>query len=73
MRDNGTGIDPSQAAGLFQMFKRLHPRAAYGGGHGMGLAIIRKLVEQHGGVVWVEGVLGEGATFWFTLTPPARA
>ena len=73
VRDNGIGIDPSQAAGLFQMFKRLHPRAAYGGGHGMGLAIIRKLVEQHGGVVWVEGVLGEGATFWFTLTPPARA
>ena len=71
VRDNGIGLDPTQAGTLFQMFKRLHPRAAYGGGNGLGLAIVRKLVEQHGGVAWAEGALGEGSTFWFTLTPPA--
>ena len=70
VRDNGIGLREGQADSIFQMFKRLHPREAYGGGHGMGLAIVRKLVEQHGGAVWAEGALGEGATFWFTLTSP---
>ena len=79
VRDNGIGLRRGQAASLFQMFKRLHPREAYGGGNGMGLAIVKKLVEQHGGTVWVEGAPGDGATFWFTLAlppdgapPPAR-
>ena len=70
VRDNGIGLRPGQSASLFQMFKRLHPRDAYGGGNGMGLAIVKKLVEQHGGQVWAEGAPGDGATFWFTLTPP---
>ena len=69
VRDNGIGLREGQAAGLFQMFKRLHPREAYGGGNGMGLAIVKKLVEQHGGTVWAEGAPGEGSTFWFTLAP----
>ena len=70
VRDNGIGLREGQAEAVFQMFKRFHARTAYGGGHGLGLAIVKKLVEHHGGRVWAEGAPGEGATFWFTLSPP---
>lgn len=73
VRDNGIGLDPRRTPQLFQMFKRLHPRDAYGGGNGLGLAIVRKLVEQHGGTVWAEGAPGEGAAFYLTLSPPLDA
>jgi len=49
------------------MFKRLHGRDAYGGGVGAGLTIVQKLVQRHGGRVWVESTLGAGSTFYFTL------
>jgi PAS domain S-box-containing protein len=67
VRDNGIGIPPQHQREIFEMFKRLHARDAYGGGAGAGLAIVRRIVESHGGRIWVESAPGEGATFWFTL------
>jgi signal transduction histidine kinase len=49
------------------MFKRLHPRDSFGGGSGAGLTIVKKLVEQHFGRIWIESVHGQGTTFFFTL------
>jgi len=49
------------------MFRRLHGRDDYGGGTGTGLTIVKKLVERHGGEVWVQSVPGQGTTFYFTL------
>jgi len=67
VRDNGIGIDPKHHEQVFELFKRLHGRDAYGGGTGAGLAITRKLIERHGGSVWVESIPEQGATFYFTL------
>lgn len=65
VRDNGPGFEPACAADLFQPFRRLHGREVEG--HGIGLTIVRRIVERHGGRVWAEGRPGQGASFFFSL------
>ena len=69
--DNGIGIDPQHHGRVFELFKRLHPRDDFGGGSGAGLTIVRRLIDQHGGLVWLESRPVEGTTFYFTLGTPS--
>jgi PAS domain S-box-containing protein len=65
VRDNGLGLTEPERSRLFRAFQRFHPEAARG--EGMGLAIVRRIVERHNGRVWVESEAGEGTTFFVTL------
>jgi len=65
VRDNGIGIDPKHRDRIFGVFKRIHNEAYPGAG--MGLAIAKRTIESHGGRIWVESSLGQGATFFFAL------
>lgn len=66
--DNGIGIRERHLENIFRIFKRLHAQNKYGGGTGAGLTIARKIVERHGGEIWVQSVYGEGSVFYFTLS-----
>ena len=68
VKDNGIGIDPQYTARIFQMFQRLHGRDQYEGS-GIGLTIVKRIVERHRGRIWLESQLGQGATFHFTMLP----
>ncbi|MET8603137.1 ATP-binding protein [Streptomyces rubiginosohelvolus] len=82
VRDNGIGIPAGQQADVLQLFRRLHRRDERGGGSGVGLAVVKRIVERHGGRLWLESPAaapdadcggGPGTAVWFTLEEPPEA
>jgi signal transduction histidine kinase len=71
VRDNGIGVAAQFQDDIFKIFRRLYPGEEHGGGIGVGLSISRRIIERHGGRLWVTSVPDDGSTFWFTL--PALA
>jgi light-regulated signal transduction histidine kinase (bacteriophytochrome) len=67
VRDNGIGIEERHFEHVFRMFKRLHGPNEFGGGVGAGLTVVQKVVQRHGGAIWLESTLGKGSCFYFTL------
>jgi light-regulated signal transduction histidine kinase (bacteriophytochrome) len=72
VRDNGIGIPTKYHHVIFHIFRRLHSRDEYGGGSGAGLTIVKKIIERHGGRIWVESSPAEGTTIYFTLEAMAQ-
>jgi signal transduction histidine kinase len=66
VQDNGAGFDMRDATRLFTPFERLHERRQFDGS-GVGLAVVRRVVERHGGSVWANSAIDHGAIFFFTL------
>lgn len=73
VRDDGIGIEQRHFDQVFRMFKRLHGRDEFGGGMGAGLTVVQKVVQRHGGAIWLESTPGQGSCFYFTLPGTHKA